>query len=111
MAKIFLGKIEEVQDGRSRTFVKNGKKILVTNIGGNITAYENFCPHMGGALRYDGKKIVCSWHGACFNAATGIATANIDEGAKLTPLTVVVEAGALYFDDSSVQKSPWADDF
>lgn len=111
MAKIFLGKIEEVPPGKSRTFVKAGKKVLVTNVAGTIVAYDNFCPHMGGALRYDGKKIVCSWHGACFNPSTGIATANIDEGAKLTPLTVTLEAGSLYFDDGSIAKSPWADDF
>lgn len=111
MPKVLLGKLADVPPGRSKTFVSSGKKILVTNVNGTIVAYDNFCPHMGGAMRYDGKKIVCSWHGACFNATTGEGIENIAEGSKLTPLTVTVEGENLYFDTGSIPRSPWADDF
>lgn len=111
MAKVFLGKIADVPPGRSKTFVSQGKKILVANVAGDIKAYENFCPHMGGALRYDGKRLVCGWHGAQFDPATGEGKANIVEGSKLTTLVVTVEGDALYLETDSIPKSPWASDF
>ncbi len=111
MPKILLGKTTEVPVGKSKTFVKSGKKILVANVAGVFKAYENFCPHMGGSMRYDGKKIVCSWHGACFEAATGAGKENIAEGSALTPFSVSVEGDSLYLDEESLPASPWANDF
>ncbi|MEY4744654.1 MAG: hypothetical protein RL272_599 [Candidatus Parcubacteria bacterium] len=111
MPKIPLGKITDVPPGRSKTYVAHGKKILVANVGGAIKAYENLCPHMGGAMRYDGKRLVCAWHGAQFDAETGNAKANIAEGSKLTPVTVTVDGDVLYFDTESIPKSPWASEF
>jgi nitrite reductase/ring-hydroxylating ferredoxin subunit len=111
MPKTLLGKASDVPVGKSKTFINAGKKILVCNVGGVIKAYENLCPHMGGAMRYDGKKIVCSWHGACFEAATGVGKENIAEGSKLTTFTVTAEAGSLYLETEGIPKSPWADDF
>lgn len=110
MSRILLGKAADVPPGRSKTFVAHGKKVLVSNVKGTFIAYENLCPHMGGAMRYDGERIVCSWHGAQFAPATGISTGNITEGSKLTPLEVVVEGEDLYYVPAQV-KSPWADDF
>jgi len=111
MPKVPLGKIDEVPPGRSRTFAWQGKKILVANVGGELKGYENLCPHMGGAVRYDGKRLVCGWHGAMFDPATGVAQAGITEGSKLTPLVVSLENGLIMFDSDSFPKSPWAMDF
>lgn len=111
MPKILLGKASDVPPGRSKTFISSGKKILVCNVGGTIKAYENLCPHMGGAMRYDGRKIVCSWHGACFEAMTGEGKKNIAEGSMLKAFTVTAEGDSLYLESESVPRSPWADDF
>lgn len=111
MPKIRLGTVADVPPGRAKTFIAHGKKILVANVAGELKAYENLCPHMGGAMRYDGKRIVCAWHGAQFDPLTGDGQANIVEGSKLTPLTVTVEGDVLYFDTESIPKSPWAADF
>lgn len=111
MPKIRLGTIAEVPPGRSKTFVAHGKKILVANVGGELKAYENLCPHMGGVMRYDGERLVCAWHGAQFDPRTGDGRANIAEGSKLTPMTVTVEGGVVYFDTESIPKSPWAAEF
>ena len=111
MPKLLLGKLDEVPPGKSKTFVTHGKKILIANVGGVIKAYENFCPHMGGAMRYDGKRVVCSWHGAQFNPLTGDSIAGITEGSKLKPMTVAVEGDGIYFDTNDLPRSPWADDF
>ncbi len=111
MTRILLGNIADVPPpGRSRTFVANGKKILVANVGGELKAYENICPHMGGAMRYGGDTITCSWHGAQFDPKTGDGVANIDEGAKLKTMTVIIENGALYWEVPQ-ERSLWADDF
>ena len=111
MAKILLGKLADVPPGRSKTFVSSGKKILVTNVNGAVTAFENFCPHMGGAMRYDGKRLVCGWHGAQFDPLTGEAKAGIAEGSNLKQMAVAVEGDALYLESDSIPKSPWATDF
>lgn len=106
-----LGKIDEVPPGRSRTYVTAGKRILVVNVGGEIKAFENFCPHMGGAMRYDGKRITCSWHGAQFDAKSGECRGGPALGSSLKPLVVRVEGDALYYEPTAGEKSPWADDF
>lgn len=111
MPKVRLGKLSEVPPGRSKTYPYMGKKVLVCNVAGAVIAYENFCPHMGGAMRYDGKKIQCAWHGGCFNAASGDAISGIAEGSKLTPYTVTVEGEDIFLETDSIPKSPWANDF
>jgi len=110
MAKILLGKLADVPSGRSKTFVSAGKKILVANVGGVIKAYENVCPHMGGAMRYDGKRLQCGWHGAQFDVSTGMAIIGVAEGTMLKPMIVSVEGGDLFY-EPVVERSPWADDF
>jgi len=84
---------------------------LVANCDGQFVAYENFCPHMGGALRGDGAcKIKCTWHGAAFDAKTGETTNEVVVGGKLKPMTVTAEDDSLYWEPSE-ERSPWANDF
>jgi nitrite reductase (NADH) small subunit len=110
MQKILLGKAGDVPPGRGKTFVAHGTMIVVANHDGELHAYENKCPHMGGAVRYDGeRKLVCSWHGAQFEAATGDNIVGA-EGQALRKMTVVVEGEDLYWMKEE-QRSPWADDF
>lgn len=47
----------------------------MSNIGGKINATSAYCTHYGaplekGVLSHDGR-VVCPWHGACFNVKTG----------------------------------------
>ncbi len=110
MTRILLGKVAEVPPGRGKTFITQGKRIIVANIAGVFVAYENFCPHMGGMVRYDGeKKMTCGWHGAQFAAATGENISGAD-GQRLKPMTVIAEGDNLYWERAG-EKSPWADDF
>ncbi|MEY4723143.1 MAG: 3-phenylpropionate/cinnamic acid dioxygenase ferredoxin subunit, partial [Candidatus Parcubacteria bacterium] len=111
VAKIEIGKITEVPPGASKTFVKHGKRILVTNLAGVIVSYENLCPHMGGVLRAGGgeKKYTCSWHGATFDVATGCAINDVAHGTTLKKMTVTVEGDALMWEPGE-ERSPWADD-
>lgn len=110
MPKILLGKMSEVPPGRGKTFVVQGKVVIVANVKGELKAYENKCPHMGGSVRYDGeKKLVCSWHGAQFQAATGENIVGAD-GQRLKTLNVIAEGDDLYWMREE-ERSPWADNF
>jgi NADPH-dependent 2,4-dienoyl-CoA reductase/sulfur reductase-like enzyme/nitrite reductase/ring-hydroxylating ferredoxin subunit len=53
----------------------DGARVLVVNIGGDISAVAPRCTHYGaplskGVLTPSGR-LTCPWHGACFNAKTG----------------------------------------
>jgi nitrite reductase (NADH) small subunit len=103
--------LSDVPPGRSKTFLADGKRILVSNVGGEITAFENVCPHMGGSMRYDGRTITCSWHGARFDPKDGLAQFGVAEGTRLKPMAVAVDGDALYYEPAPEARSPWADDF
>ncbi|KAF8591101.1 flavoprotein [Ramaria rubella] len=62
------GQMKEVDFGE-------GGKVLVSRLGDKVHATSAFCTHYGaplvkGTLSADGR-VVCPWHGACFNVCTG----------------------------------------
>ncbi|KAI5122548.1 hypothetical protein M0805_005275 [Coniferiporia weirii] len=67
----------ELKDGEMKqvSFGEGEGKVLLSRIGGKIHATSAFCTHYGaplakGTLVSDGR-VVCPWHGACFNVCTG----------------------------------------
>ena len=51
-----------------------GQKIAIFDLGGNLYAVENTCPHRGGPLSEGmmaGEEVICPWHGSRFNVKTG----------------------------------------
>jgi len=66
----------ELKDGQMKevAFGSEGK-ILLSRLGDKVYATSAFCTHYGaplakGVLAADGR-VVCPWHGACFNICTG----------------------------------------
>ncbi|KAG8953414.1 hypothetical protein FRC04_002256 [Tulasnella sp. 424] len=66
----------ELQDGQMKQveFGKEGK-VLLSKVRGRVQATSAFCTHYGaplakGTLESSGR-VVCPWHGACFNVCTG----------------------------------------
>ena len=54
-----------------------GQKIAIFDLGGNLYAIENTCPHRGGPLSEGilaGEEVICPWHGSRFNVKTGAVT-------------------------------------
>lgn len=50
--------------------------IVVRTEAGAVTAYEDRCSHLDLPMdraRLAGNRLICPWHGACFDAATGEA--------------------------------------
>ncbi|WVR05904.1 hypothetical protein IAU60_002930 [Kwoniella sp. DSM 27419] len=65
----------ELQDGQMKAVEFGEGKVLLSKIKGKVFATSAFCTHYGaplekGVLSHDGR-VVCPWHGACFNVCTG----------------------------------------
>jgi toluene monooxygenase system ferredoxin subunit len=54
-----------------------GRNVVLVNVGGEIRAYENRCPHLGFQLSegdLDGRILTCANHQWEFDALTGTGT-------------------------------------
>ncbi|KAH8118112.1 flavoprotein [Phellopilus nigrolimitatus] len=65
----------ELRDGEMKEVSFGEGKVLLSRLGDKIHATSAFCTHYGaplakGTLAADGR-VVCPWHGACFNISTG----------------------------------------
>ncbi|KAI9682931.1 MAG: hypothetical protein M1829_006367 [Trizodia sp. TS-e1964] len=84
-------------------------KVLLANIGGKTHAVSPKCTHYGaplvkGVLSSSGR-LVCPWHGACFNAITG----DVEDAPALDGLTsypLVEKNGSLYIqsDEATIKR-------
>jgi len=105
-------RVEEVPDDSTLLFtVREGggderrEAILVRDDDG-IEAWMNYCQHFthirldkGSGARLRDDEIVCTNHGAYFDADTGLCTHGPCVDAYLEPITVAVEDGAVYLTD------------
>jgi nitrite reductase/ring-hydroxylating ferredoxin subunit len=61
----------------ARAFSIGRYEVAVFNVGGELFALENTCPHQGGPLAdgwLEDSIVTCPWHGWCFNVRTGKMT-------------------------------------
>ncbi|KAI6039787.1 hypothetical protein EDC04DRAFT_1612968 [Pisolithus marmoratus] len=75
--------LSDLKDGQMKELsFENEGKVVVYRLGDAVHATSAFCTHYGaplakGVLAADGR-VICPWHGACFNVCTGdIGKANI----------------------------------
>lgn len=64
----------ELTDGEMKQVSADGTDILLARVKGKYHAVGALCTHYGAPLAegvLSGERIVCPWHHACFNAATG----------------------------------------
>ena len=64
----------DLQPGQGKLVEVNRKRIALFNMGGSYYAIDDVCPHRGGPLsegELEGAAVVCPWHGAIFDLATG----------------------------------------
>ncbi len=74
MAKIVVGKTDDIGEGKLIHIEAGGKEILVTNVNGNYYAMGNICTHAGAQLHEGelvGKELTCPWHGAKWDVTSG----------------------------------------
>jgi apoptosis-inducing factor 3 len=70
--------VEAAPDGGILAGVVGEDRVFVWRDGNRLKAYNAACPHLGGPLNKGvvaGATIRCPWHHACFDLATGQATA------------------------------------
>ena len=73
---IRLGPASLVGGGASRCFVVGGRRVAVFRSETGWVAVDDECPHAGAPLSdgwLEDGCVVCPWHGARFDAATGEA--------------------------------------
>jgi len=66
--------VAELPAGQAKCVTISGRKIAIFNVNGNYYAIDDTCPHRGGPLSEGavaGTEVVCPWHGARFDLATG----------------------------------------
>jgi toluene monooxygenase system ferredoxin subunit len=66
--------VGELWEGELAGARLGGKDIVLVNVGGEIRAYEDRCPHLGFALSagdLDGRTLTCANHQWEFDALTG----------------------------------------
>jgi apoptosis-inducing factor 3 len=71
-------KVERVPEGQILAGVVGKDRVFVWRNGDGLKAYGALCPHLGAPLNEGivvGATIRCPWHHACFDLATGEATA------------------------------------
>jgi nitrite reductase/ring-hydroxylating ferredoxin subunit len=63
--------VAEVPATGSKTVDFFGRQALVYRQRAEVKAALSICPHLGGPLELHDGELVCSWHGARFDAASG----------------------------------------
>ena len=69
-----------------------GVGLCLANVGGELSALDNVCPHRQGPLGQgwvEGEAVVCPWHSWAFNAKTGMA--EYPEGERVGSFAVRIE--------------------
>ncbi len=97
MAWVKVGKIGDIDEGKSQVVNANGKEMALFKIDGKIYAIENVCPHRGGPLAegyVEGSEITCPWHAWTFDVKTGICQTVPDMKQPVFP--VKTETGDIF---------------
>ncbi len=74
MTEYNLGKWHHILDGQGKTFTINGQHVAVFNIDGELFAFEDECPHVGGSLGsgiVEGILVTCPLHDWQFDITNG----------------------------------------
>jgi len=78
MAFVKVGKIQDVPPGSAKVYEVDGRAVAVCNVGGDLFAVDDVCPHDEGSLdqgALEGFEIECPRHGARFDVRSGEVTA------------------------------------
>jgi nitrite reductase/ring-hydroxylating ferredoxin subunit len=72
-----VASVDQLQPDRGLLVEAAGKRIAVFKLGADYFAIDDACTHVGGPLSEGnimGQSVICPWHGAQFNLATGQCT-------------------------------------
>jgi len=69
-----VARTDELPPGQGKCVEVKQRRIALFNVAGRCYAIDDTCPHRGGPLsegELEGEAVVCPWHGAVFDLATG----------------------------------------
>ena len=69
-----IAKVGEIPEGEGRAYPIDGTIVAVFNVGGEYTAINDVCPHMGASLAggyIEGNSVTCPWHAWRFSVKDG----------------------------------------
>jgi nitrite reductase/ring-hydroxylating ferredoxin subunit len=69
--KVPLCQVEEIPEDGTKTVQFFGREVIVLKVSGLPKAIANVCMHLGGPLKREDDKLICSWHGAEFACVDG----------------------------------------
>ena len=72
--EVEVARVEELSPGTGTAVYVAGRDIAVFNLGGEIVAIGNECPHASGSLGHgplDGEIVICPMHGWEFDVRSG----------------------------------------
>lgn len=72
--EVEAGRVGDLPPGTGTAVYVAGRDIALFNLGGEIVAIGNECPHASGSLGHgplDGEIVICPQHGWEFDARTG----------------------------------------
>jgi nitrite reductase/ring-hydroxylating ferredoxin subunit len=93
-----LCKISDVPETGTKIIPFFGREVHVYKTENHVRAIANVCMHFGGPLECKDGKLVCPWHGASFDLATGERLDGpAPRGSKVMFLSTKVEDGALFY--------------
>jgi 3-phenylpropionate/trans-cinnamate dioxygenase ferredoxin subunit len=91
--EIKVAQASELPPGSCMVVQAGERELALCHAEDGWFALDNACTHVGGPLgdgAIDGKSVVCPWHGAAFDLATGAATSGpARAGVKCYPVRVV----------------------
>lgn len=77
--------------GRVMETEVNGVQVCLANVGGELSALDNICPHRQGPLGQgwiEGGSVVCPWHSWMFDVKTGEASYPAGERVGVFPVRI-----------------------
>src|ERR1700693_2565119 len=93
---IKVGHRQDIPLGEGRRCLLNGEEVGLFNLGNEILAISNRCPHQNGPLSdglVTGSAVICPMHGRKVNLKTGCVA---NEKDKVRVYDVVVQNGEIY---------------
>lgn len=88
---VSVARVEDVPPGTVKEVQLEGRMLALANVGGELFALDNRCPHKGGPLgkgKLIGDVVMCPWHTIKFNVRTGVCTINPKRVAERFPVQV-----------------------
>jgi nitrite reductase (NADH) small subunit len=81
MAFVKAGSMAKLAPGTMLEFRNGEQQVALCNVGGEIHALDNHCPHRGGPLAQGalhGNMVVCPWHAWEFDCTNGVCDFNAE---------------------------------